>query len=262
VGRGRKTAYPAVKTGRIKDVITPSFWRETVSEALRLRTVLLTIALSIGTVILVAGRSWSDGRTAALLAGVNTGVFLLHIVRQRDAAFARLLLFGLVFGIVELIADALCVRFTGTLDYSPARSAMIWESPWWMPMAWMIVAAQIGYIGSRLIQRFGMVKGALLTALLGAVNIPFYEEMAFHAHWWQYRDCWMIGHTPLYIIAAELLIGLALGPLACRTLQTPSYRIAIFCGVLGGVSTIIGGLIGYGTVEIIVPLLFALRFAM
>jgi NADH:ubiquinone oxidoreductase subunit K len=139
---------------------------------------------------------------------------------------------------------------------------MIWESPWWMPMAWMIVAAQIGYIGSRFIQRFGVVKGASLTALLGAVNIPFYEEMAFHAHWWQYRDCWMIGHTPLYIIAAELLIGLALGPLAYRTLQTPSYRVAIFCGALGGVSTIIGGLIGYGTVEIVIPLLFALRFAM
>ena len=42
-----------------------------------------------------------------------------------------------------------------------------------------------------------------LTAVLGAVNIPFYEEMAYHAHWWQYQNCRMLGHTPLYIIVAE-----------------------------------------------------------
>ena len=46
-----------------------------------------------------------------------------------------------------------------------------------MPLAWEVVAVQFGYIGLRLWERFGKV-GLLMIALLGAINIPFYEEMA------------------------------------------------------------------------------------
>ena len=44
--------------------------------------------------------------------------------------------------------------------------------------------------------------------------------MAYHAHWWRYENCRMLGHTPLYIIAAEMTIGLTLGPLAAWTMRT------------------------------------------
>ena len=89
-----------------------------------------------------------------------------------------------------------------------------------------------------------------LTALLGAVNIPFYEEMAYHAHWWQYQNCLRIGHTPVYIIVAEMVIGLTLGPLAIRAMHADStWRHAAWAGLIGGLSTIWGGLIGYGLVE-------------
>ena len=45
-----------------------------------------------------------------------------------------------------------------------------------MPFAWEVVAVQFGYIGLRLWERFGRVW-LLVIALLGAINIPFYEEM-------------------------------------------------------------------------------------
>lgn len=179
----------------------------------RLRTVLATIALSLLTVVLLRDRPWSDGRTALGLNIASLAVFLAHIFRYRDPVMARLLLFGLCFGVTELGADALCVRYTRTLDYSVAHSFLLGLSPFWMPTAWMVVAAQIGYLGHRLIQRVGTGWGMAGTALLGAVNIPFYEEMAYHAHWWRYAHCRMLGHTPLYIIVAELIIGLTLGPL-------------------------------------------------
>ncbi len=223
---------------------------ETESEKARLRTVLITVALSVGTVLALRDRTWSDGRTALALNGVSIGIFAWHIFLYRDKAMTRLLLFGLGLGVAELAADALCVRFTRTLDYSVARSPMLGLSPFWMPTAWMVVAAQIGYLGRRLIARFGMMTGMALTALLGAVNIPFYEEMAYHAHWWQYQNCRCIGHTPLYIIAAEMVIGLTLGPLAIRAMHADAtWKNAALAGLVGGLSTIWGGLIGYGLVE-------------
>ncbi len=219
-------------------------------EQKRLRTVLVTVALSVLTVTLLRDRAWSDGRTALALNTVSIGVFLWHIAWYKDRVLARLLLFGLGLGVVELVADALCVRYTNTLDYTVAHSPMLGLSPFWMPTAWMVVAAQIGYLGHRLIQRLGTGKGMALTALLGAVNIPFYEEMAYHAHWWQYQNCRMLGHTPLYIIIAEMVIGLTLGPLAVRAMHVDAtWRNALIAGAVGGLSTIWGGLIGYGLVE-------------
>ena len=223
---------------------------ESCLERTRLRTILTTIALSVLTVTLLCDKPWSSGWTASVLNVVSLSLFLGHIFVYKDRVMARLLLFGLTFGIVELVADALCVRYTRTLDYSVAHSPMLLLSPYWMPTAWMIVAAQIGYIGVLLMRRFGTAQGMALTALLGAVNIPFYEEMAFHAHWWRYQNCRMLGHTPLYIIAAELIIGLTLGPLAAWAMRGSStWRDAIQAGLVGGLSTICGGLIGYGLIE-------------
>ena len=221
-----------------------------VLERARLRTVLATIALSVLTVALLYDRPWSNGWTALALNLVCLGVFAAHLVIYRDRIMARLLLFGLGLGLVELIADALCVRFTQTLDYSVAESPMLGLSPFWMPTAWLVVGAQIGYLGAWLIRRVGSGKGIALTALLGAVNIPFYEEMAYHAHWWRYQRCLRVGHTPVYIIVAELIIGLSLGPLAGWAMRPRStWRDALVAGLVGGLSTIWGGLVGYGLVE-------------
>lgn len=219
-------------------------------EQKRLQTVLATVALSVLTVVFLRDKPWSDGRTALALNGVSIAIFLWHVAVCKDRVMARLLLFGLGLGVVELLADALCVRFTGTLNYTAAHSPMLWLSPFWMPTAWMVVAAQIGYLGHRAIVRLGTGPGMALTALLGAVNIPFYEEMAYHAHWWQYQHCRMLGHTPLYIIVAEMVIGLTLGPLAIRAMHADAtWRNALVAGLIGGLSTIWGGLIGYGLVE-------------
>ncbi|MBC7804518.1 MAG: hypothetical protein H7145_00005 [Akkermansiaceae bacterium] len=220
-------------------------------ETARLRTVLITVATSVIAALVFAGKPWSDGRTAALLCAINGTTFALHILWYRDGSIARLLLFGACLGIVELVADALCVRFTGTLDYSVANSRMIWESPWWMPLAWMLVGSQIGYLGARFIERVGLWRGAILSAIIGAINIPFYEEMARYAHWWEYQFCRMLPgtHTPVYIVVAELIIGLSLGPLARIALRKPSWRGAAIAGLLAGLATIIGGLVGFGAAE-------------
>jgi len=205
----------------------------------RLRVVIATIVINIVAVSLLTFAPWSDWRTGVALNVVDNcllvGFVLVGFVLVRsDALLARFLLFGLVVGFTELAADAWLVDYTHTLDYSIGGGPMIWRSPFWMPLAWEVVAVQFGYIGLRLWERFGKL-GLFLIALLGAINIPFYEEMARRIHWWQYSGCPMISFTPWYIILGEFGIALAFALLA-RTLRRGSVRTAIIAGVAGGLS--------------------------
>jgi len=152
---------------------------------------------------------------------------------KRDALLGRLLLFGVVVGVVELPADAWLVDYTRTLDYSIGGGPLIWRSPLWMPLAWQVVAVQFGYIGLRLWERFGKI-GLLMIGMVGAINIPFYEEMARRIHWWQYSGCRMISFTPWYIILGEFGIAIAFALLA-RTLRSGSWREAVGSGIVGGI---------------------------
>jgi hypothetical protein len=147
---------------------------------------------------------------------------------------ARFLVFGVVVGFTELAADAWLVDYTRTLDYSIGGGPMLWRSPIWMPLAWEVVAVQFGYVGLRLLERFGNA-GLLIVGVIGAVNIPFYEEMARRIHWWQYNGCRMLSFTPWYIILGEFGIALVFALLA-RTLRRSSWPIAILTGAVGGVA--------------------------
>ncbi len=151
---------------------------------------------------------------------------------RRDELLGRFVIFGLAVGITELAADAWLVDYTRTLDYSVGGGPMIWRSPLWMPLAWEVVALQFGYIGLRLWERFGRA-GLLLIALLGAVSIPFYQEMARKIHWWQYSGCRMVSFTLWYIILGEFGIALAFALLA-RRLRRGSWRAAVVAGIAGG----------------------------
>src|SRR5262245_52463915 len=201
-------------------------------ERKRLLVVIATIVINVVAVSLLAFAPWSDWRTGAALNVIDNCLLIGFTVVRRDALLARFLLFGVVVGFTELAADAWLVDYTGTLDYSIGGGPMIWRSPLWMPLAWEVVAVQFGYVGLRLWERFGNT-GLLMIGLLGAINIPFYEEMARRIHWWQYIGCRMISYTPWYIIFGEFGIAVAFALLA-RSLRTGSWRVAIVAGVAGG----------------------------
>ena len=200
----------------------------------RLRVVIATVIINVVVVSLITFAPWSDWRTGAALNVVDNCLLVGFVLARRDALLARFLLFGLVVGFTELAADAWLVDYTHTLDYSIGGGPMIWRSPFWMPLAWEVVAVQFGYIGLRLYECFGKF-GLALIGLLGAINIPFYEEMARRIHWWQYSGCRMISFTPWYIILGEFGIALTFALLA-RSLRRGSVRTAIIAGVVGGIS--------------------------
>src|SRR5215813_12654777 len=200
----------------------------------RLVVVIATIVINVVAVSLLTFAPWSDWRTGAALNFVDNCLLVGFTVVRRDALLARFLLFGVAVGLTELAADAWLVDYTRTLDYSIGGGPMIWRSPLWMPLAWEVVAVQFGYIGLRLWERFGK-PGLVMIGLLGAINIPFYEEMARRIHWWQYSGCRMISFTPWYIILGEFGIAVVLASLA-RKLRRGAWRMAIVGGIAGGLS--------------------------
>jgi len=200
----------------------------------RLWIVLATVVINVVAVSLLTFIPWSNWRTGLALNLIDNLLLIGFILVRRDALLARFVFFGLVVGLVELAADAWLVDYTRTLDYSVGGGPMLWRSPIWMPLAWEVVTVQFGYIGLRLWERFGRA-GLLMVALLGAINIPFYEQMARKIHWWEYSGCRMLSFTPWYIILGEFGIALALALLA-RTLRRGSWRTAIKAGIIGGLS--------------------------
>ena len=197
----------------------------------RLDMVIATIVINIVAVSLLTFAPWSDWRTGVALNIVDNCLLVGFVLARRDALLARFLLFGLVVGLTELAADAWLVDYTHALGSSIGGGLMIWRSPFWMPLAWEVVTVQFSYIGLRLWERFGKL-GLLVIALLGAINIPFYEEMALRIHWWQYSGGRMISLTPWYIILGGFGIALAFA-LLVRTLRSGSVRTAIVAGVAG-----------------------------
>lgn len=198
----------------------------------RLRVVLATIGINVVAVALLTLAPWSDWRTGLALNIVDNLLLLSFLIRWQDALLARLMVFGLIVGLGELAADAWLVDHTHTLNYAVGGGPMLWRSPAWMPLAWEVVTVQFGYVGLRLYERFG-IWGLLANGVLGAINIPYYEEMARLIHWWQYSGCRMISGTPYYIIVGEFGIAVALGWLA-RFLRTDGWGTVALAGVAGG----------------------------
>jgi uncharacterized protein DUF6989 len=153
--------------------------------------------------------------TLALTAGALGAVALRPAWRP---LILRLLALGLVIGIVELFTDFSGEFVASSLIYPP-HEPMIWASPAYMPFSWSVTLTLIGYLAWRLWRlapRPPRWAAILLTGLWGAVNIPFYEEMAYHAGWWRYATAPGLGHTPWYVILFEGLLAALMPPLVAR----------------------------------------------
>jgi hypothetical protein len=203
----------------------------------RLRVVLATVFINVFAVALLVFAPWSNWRTALALNVLDNLILLGFVFLRHDQLIARLMIFGLAVGFAELPADAWLVQHTRTLDYSIGGGPMLWCSPIWMPFAWQIVAMQFGYLGLRLRERFGG-PGLFMIGGLGALNIPYYEEMARRIHWWTYSGCRMISFTPYYIVLGEFGIAIALALLATQ-LRRGSWKKAVFAGLVGGLAIFI-----------------------
>ena len=76
-------------------------------EAERLWVVIATIAINVVAVGLLVLAPWSNWRSAVGLNAIDNGMLVGFMVMRTDRLMARLLIFGLVVGLVELAATSL-----------------------------------------------------------------------------------------------------------------------------------------------------------
>jgi uncharacterized protein DUF6989 len=208
--------------------------RFTALDAAMLGSLALLVALHIVAAALGAGwvtAAATVGLTAALLVGITWR-------RAWRSLVARLLLFSLVAGVLELFTDFAGEVVARSLVYPPGGPTL-WASPLYMPLSWMVTLTQIGYLAWRLdtlAPRPPRWAAIILTGLWGALNIPFYEEMAFHAGWWRYAAAPGLGHTPYYVMLFEGLVAALLPPLLAR-LETRAWWSVALRGVALGIWT-------------------------
>src|SRR5262245_41381496 len=84
--------------------------------------------------------------TAALIDALALVYLVALLVRPAWRPLVGcLLLLGLVAGILELFTDAAGHQFARSLFY-PQDQPLLWDSPFYMPLSWMIVLTQLGYL--------------------------------------------------------------------------------------------------------------------
>lgn len=174
---------------------------------------------------------WSNVGTITVILSL----YLFSLLRwQRIRPLVgRLLLAGLIAGICELFTDASGQSVAHSLLY-PVHEPMLWASPLYMPLSWMVILTHLGYITWRLRALIGLRKASLIGGLLGAIQIPIYEEMAYYGGWWQYKPTHlMLGHTPLYVLLFEGLIVAAL-PLLYDRIERRAWSHVALIGILVG----------------------------
>jgi len=146
----------------------------------------------------------------------------------------RLMLVGLVAGICELFTDASGQSVVHSLIY-PMGELTIWTSPLYMPLSWLVTLTYLGYISWRLRAFFGWRIAILLCGLLGAIDIPIFEEISYHGGWWRYVPTrLMFGHTPVYVALFEGLVVASL-PLLFDRLERRSWIETVALGAVIGI---------------------------
>jgi hypothetical protein len=204
---------------------------------------LATLGLSLvgDSISALFGLGWT---AASLLAAALLTVYSLYLLVTRDPVIGRLMLFGLVVGFGELPADAFGVTTTRTLVYWPG-GPFIWDTPLYMPLSWLSVIAQLGFIGAYLVPRWGARNAAIAMAIFGGINIPIYEFLAKFAHFWYYQNTpLLLGVTPYYVILAEALLSMSL-PLLCYQVISARPGKIVLLGLVQSLWIYIAGRIAY-----------------
>jgi len=167
---------------------------------------------------------------------ILTAMLLILVISWRMVRplLGRLMLVGLVAGLCELFTDASGQYVIHSLIY-PMGELTIWTSPLYMPLSWLVTLTYLGYISWRLRALLGWRSAILLCGLLGAIDIPFFEEISYYGGWWRYVPTHlMLGHTPAYVTLFEGIVVAAL-PLLFDRLERCSWMETAALGVVTGI---------------------------
>ena len=171
-------------------------------------------------------------------------ILVLTAVIRKNTFLGYLILFGLVTGVVELITDWYHVAIFKSLVYDDLSFFPLLASPEYMPIGWMNVITQMSYIGWRLSQYLSVPQAMIVLGVIGALSIPYYEEMAYIAGAWHYQNAFMISHTPLWVFLAYFVEIPWVVPII-RTFKEKPFYYWVLGGVIQGIVIFVGGFFTY-----------------
>jgi hypothetical protein len=146
--------------------------------------------------------------------------------------------------ICELFTDASGQQLVHSLIY-PSGGLTIWASPIYMPLTRMVTLTYLGYLSWRLQAILEWRVATLLCGLVGAIEIPLFEEMSYYGGWWRYAPVpLMVGHTPLYVSLFEGLVVAAL-PMVFYRIERRSWLAVVALGVVIGTWIAIAALLAW-----------------
>jgi len=199
----------------------------------------LLIAWSFGSARLEAGPISASIITYALYA-----FYWFYALYFKNPLIHRLVIFGTIAGILELVTDHYLVETIDSLVY-PGDEPMIWSSPAYMPFAWSNVLLQLSFIGVLLNKRYNMIKASIILCIAGGMYIPLYEHLAKGAGWWWYNpNTIQLLNAPVYVIVCEALISLSL-PTFIAYAYKHSLRKTTLLGVGEGIWIFASAILSY-----------------
>jgi hypothetical protein len=105
----------------------------------------------------------------------------------------------------------------------------------YMPLSWLVTLTYLGYMSWRLRALLGWRIAILLCGLIGAIDIPVFEEISYYGGWWRYMPThFRFGHTPVYVVLFEGLVVASL-PLLFDRLERRSWIETGMLGVVVGI---------------------------
>lgn len=193
---------------------------------------------------LVSSLTASGPITASI---ITYGLYLFYwfyAIYFKNPLILRLVIFGTIAGILELVTDHYLVSTIDSLVY-PGDETMIWSSPLYMPFAWSNVILQLSFIGVLLTKKHSLLVASIVLCIAGGMYIPLYEHLAKDAGWWWYNDnTKMIFNAPVYVIVCEALISLSL-PLLISFSENHKLNRTVYLGVVEGVWILISAYIAF-----------------
>lgn len=200
-------------------------------EAGRLRVCLYTLLFGGIALTVSALRPWGPVTATGAVAVAMTAM-VGYIIMRDDTLGQKFMVFCLIAGFMELLADWYLIAIHQSLTYMPG-GPFVWASPLYMPFAWAGNLLIFGIIGRWLDGKWGLVTATVIAAVLGGIIPPYWEFLAKHAGWWYYHDTPMLGPVPYYIIFGEFLIFGSL-PITFRVLNRATWLASIGTAVTFG----------------------------
>jgi hypothetical protein len=195
--------------------------------------ILISAGVLLGWSVLSSYSAWGPASASVITYGLYA-FYWAYAIGTKNPLVLRLVVFGTVAGLLELITDHYLVDTINSLVY-PGNEPMIWSSPAYMPFAWSNVLLQLSFIGVLLTSRYGLLKASIVLCIAGGMYIPTYEHLAKDAGWWWYNNnTALLMNAPVYVILCEALISLSL-PLILYFCEHNKLGKTILLGVIGGI---------------------------